>query len=294
MNANDAPSPRVLRLVRAVLLLGIAVAAGLVAGELLGRWPVARKTIAQAFSRSAGESDSLVVAANLRRAAREEIVSSEQVTRECDLLRCQFADEEGFAHALASAGSSKASLRDEVAEHLRARQWIDGRIASQLQVKDEDCRRYYDDHPAAFVQPQRYRASHLFLAAPDGSSPELVAEKQEAIAGLATRIANGELLAHLAGEASEDEAAKPNGGDLGYFADERMPPEFTAEIGKLRLGQVSAPVRSHLGFHLVQLIDLKPERTLPFDEVRAEIATTLRNQRRAAAVERLANAMRRP
>ena len=123
--------------------------------------------------------------------------------------------------------------------------------------------------------------------------PEVVEEKEKTIAVLAARLAKGEALSQLAAEASEDEASKPRGGDLGYIAETRMPAEFMTEIKKLRVGETSKPFRSHLGFHIVQLAETRPARQLSFDEVRPEIFLALANDRRALQVARLSDSLSR-
>jgi parvulin-like peptidyl-prolyl isomerase len=116
----------------------------------------------------------------------------------------------------------------------------------------------------------------------------VVAEKQAAIAELATRLQQGEPLSDLAAESSEDEATKNRGGDLSYFSETRIPAEFMTEVQKVQPGQPSKPFRSHLGFHIVQLTEIKPARVLSFEEAREEISLTLANERRASGVQRIA------
>jgi parvulin-like peptidyl-prolyl isomerase len=82
------------------------------------------------------------------------------------------------------------------------------------------------------------------------------------------------------------------GGDLGIFAAARALPEFVAQIEKLRIGQISAPFQTSLGFHIAQLTEVKPPRQLTYDEARAEIHQQLRNEKRAAAVARVAERLR--
>jgi len=118
--------------------------------------------------------------------------------------------------------------------------------------------------------------------------PEEVAEKEAAIGELATRLQQGEPFSQLAAESSEDEATKNRGGDLGYFSEIRVPTEFMAEVQKLQPGQTSKPFRSHLGFHIVQLTEIKSARVLSFEEARAEISLALANERRASSVQRIA------
>ncbi|MDQ6655940.1 MAG: peptidyl-prolyl cis-trans isomerase [Verrucomicrobiota bacterium] len=298
-----------MRLARLLLLFAIAAAAGLVAGELLARWPACRGAIGHAFGRgelvavvggvglyqrAGGEetdATSLVVEENLRLRAWAEVVPKEQIDREMQLLHDQLADEKMFAARRKAAGYGEASLGAAVVENLRGRQWLETQIAPELAVSEEECRSFYEEHAAEFTEPQRYRARHLFLAAPDGAPPEVIAAKQKEIAMLRARIGKGEQLPQFIADASEDEATKQNGGDLGFFAEERMPPEFVEAVAKLRVGQISAPIRSHLGFHIVQLMEVKPARALSFEEVQPEIAADLRNDKRVAAVADLAETL---
>jgi foldase protein PrsA len=101
-------------------------------------------------------------------------------------------------------------------------------------------------------------------------------------------LSKGETLSALATEASEDEASKLRGGDLGYFSETRMPPEFIAEIKKLRVAETSKPFRSHLGFHIARVTETKAAHLLTFDEARPEIGVALGNERRANRVDQIA------
>ncbi|MDQ2919627.1 MAG: peptidyl-prolyl cis-trans isomerase, partial [Verrucomicrobiota bacterium] len=174
-----------------------------------------------------------------------------------------------------------------VAEYLGACRWIEKEIAPQLHLDAGEPKRFYEANLARFAQPQRYRVSHIFLAAPDGYPDEVIKTKRSEMQGLSVRILAGEKFADLVGEASEDEATKSRGGDLGYFSAQRMPPEFIAQLEKLQVGEISGPIRSHLGFHIAQLADVKPARQMNFEEVQSEIVSILVNEKRAMAVARL-------
>jgi foldase protein PrsA len=230
---------------------------------------------------------SIALERNLERASRGEPVSEAAVARELELFRAAFGQEDLFANALQSAGLSADELRVQIADHLRARGWVERQIAPQLAPSESEMRDFYRDHRERFRQPQRFRVSHIFLAAPVGSAPDVVAEKRSAIQGLAIRLLAGENFVHLAAEGSEDEASKTRGGDLGYFSSARMPEEFIAEGEKLHRGETSAPIQSHLGFHIFQLTDTKPPRDMTFEEAKGEIALALANEKRAAAVAAL-------
>jgi parvulin-like peptidyl-prolyl isomerase len=148
-------------------------------------------------------------------------------------------------------------------------------------------RQAYDTNASRFEQPLRYRVSHIFRAAPDGYPDDVIASKRSEIQGLSVRILAGENFDDLVAEGSEDEATKSIGGDLGYFSASRMPPEFMEQLEKMRVGEISAPLRSHLGFHIVKLTEIKAARALSFEETQSEIALGQANEKRTAAVTRL-------
>jgi parvulin-like peptidyl-prolyl isomerase len=230
----------------------------------------------------------LIVADNLRRAAASEVLPRTRVDHELALVRAQFANEHEFEKALRVSGLSLGSLVEEIVAQLRGRQWLERQIAPATAVTEQECRQFYQAHQDLFTQPARFRASHLLLAAHAETPPEVVEEKELAIAALAGRLAKKEDFSLLTAEASEDEATKLRGGDLGFFAESRMAPEFMAEIKKLRVGEMSKPFRSHLGFHIAQVTEIKAARLLGFEEARSEISVGLANERRALRADQIA------
>ncbi len=289
----------------ALLLIIGACVAGLACSELLYRWPPAREMIARASGRGEllaivdgvaiydsdlpedGDAADAIVAANLRRESHGEQVSAEAVEREIELLRYQFGDAKVFDAELEASGLSLDAVRARIAEHLRGEQWIEKQVAPELTVGEAEVQHFYDTNAESFTQPERFRVSHLFLAAPEATPPEMIAAKGEAMKALAQRISKGENFARLVAEVSEDEATKGRGGDLGFFSAARMPEDFVAAIRTSPPGKPGPPVRLPLGFHIFQLTDTRPARQMPLDETRGEIGLHLANGNRAAAVERL-------
>lgn len=233
----------------------------------------------------------LVEERKLSAEASGKAIESASVGHELSLVRAQFPDEKTWKSALTNAAATRRALEREVARISRDRAWLENAIASELQPNENDARHYFDEHRADFQEPLRLRASHLFLAAPDGYPKEILEAKRSLIAALSKRLANGESFPTLIAEFSEDEATKARGGDLGYFAEERMLPEVFAAALQLRPGETSAPVRSRLGFHIIRLTELRPERALTFEEARPEIDALLANRKRARAVAALVAAL---
>jgi hypothetical protein len=231
----------------------------------------------------------LVAMENLRRIARREASGAARVDGELSLLRAQFGDDNVFLRRTRSNGFSISSLRERVADQLRSLQWLEKQVNAATGPTETECREFYETHRALFAQPTRFRASHLFLAAPAETPSEVVESKRQMIDALAVRLQRGETLGQLAAEASEDEATKSRGGDLGFFSSARIPPEIVAVVEKLAVGRRSDPFRSHLGFHIVEVTEIKPGRALSFDDAQPEISLALANERRALIAKRLAD-----
>ncbi|MEP6685178.1 MAG: peptidylprolyl isomerase [Verrucomicrobiota bacterium] len=282
--------------------------AGLAASELIYRSIACRDLIGQAFGRGhlkalvqgsgvyeidETASDRAAIDAALRIFSRKEHVPPSQVARECDLMRSQFGNEREFAKRMRANGFSRQSLWTAATDNLKARQWIEKRLAGEIAITEAECHEFYRTHPDAFALPLRLRASHLFLAAPPETPLEIVESKRLAIESLSQRIEQGEDFSDLVVEASEDEATRWRGGDLGFFASSRMLPEIFAAAANLPIGGLSKSVRSHLGFHIVQLTAIESARMLPFEEVHAEISGILQNDQRRFLINALTDQLSR-
>jgi parvulin-like peptidyl-prolyl isomerase len=230
----------------------------------------------------------LIVEENLRRVASTEEIDPVRVDREISLLRTQFGDEDSFLLGIRSSRLSILSLSVQIADQLRSLQWLEKKINTRTSATEGECRDFYETHRGYFTEPVRFRASHIFLAAPADAPPEIVESKRKLIDALAVRLARGEPFPVLAAEASEDERTKLSGGDLGFFSAARMPPEFFAEVEKLTVGHASNPFRSHLGFHIVEVTETRSARVFSFDEAREDTLLALGNERRALIAKHLA------
>ena len=229
----------------------------------------------------------LIANAALQSGAERERISRSDVKRELNLLRSQFRDRKTWGQALHESDLSTLSLWLTLRNNLASRRWISNQISRQIDVSEDECRRFYESHPENFFVPERLRVSHLFLAAPPETVPGIVEAKRTAIEALSVRLVAGDDFARLAVENSEDEATKLRGGDLGYFSASRMPPDFVEAALKLHPGETSKPIRTRLGFHILKLIDVQPARQKTFDEARNDIAIDLANQKQASAIQKV-------
>ena len=227
--------------------------------------------------------------ANLRaeHLARPERIPSAAIDREYHLVQFQIQPQTAWAVALHVSGLSTGRLHRRVADHLRVQHWLDRQTADRVRVTADECLQLYESDFENYSLPLRFRASHLFLAAPPETPPEAVDAKRDTIEAISARIVEGERFAELVALFSEDEATKIRGGDLGYFSELRMPDDFLEPIRNMRVGEVSRVVRTRLGFHIIQLTEVNAEGHMSFEESRAEIGLKLENQKRVTVVDEL-------
>jgi len=129
--------------------------------------------------------------------AADKKISKVEVDSELKLLRKQFRDEKTWRAALQASGFSVRSLRRNIVDDLRAREWIEQQMAWQSDATEDECRNFYDTHSQNFRQHARFHASHLFLAAPPETPPEVVESKQKVIEALCNQSVNQFALASV-------------------------------------------------------------------------------------------------
>jgi len=145
-------------------------------------------------------------------------------------------------------------------------------LAADVDVSDEQAQEFYDANRGNFMLPEQREASHILLSADEGDAADQTAILSE----VKERIAAGESFADLAKELSDDVGSAEMGGSLGTISPGAMVPEFEEAVFALEnAGDLSDPVATEFGVHLIQLDKISPETGKPFEEVREEIKTTM-------------------
>lgn len=133
---------------------------------------------------------------------------------------------------------------------------------------EETLHREYEQRKADYGLPEERRASHILLSVPQDATDAEVEKVRARALELKQRIDAGEPFEKLAREFSEDPGSAKKGGDLGYFARGIMDKPFEDKVFSMAKGQVSDPVRSRFGFHIIRLEDIRKGAVKPFEEVR--------------------------
>ncbi len=162
-----------------------------------------------------------------------------------------------------------ARYRDEAMEAILHGEFIFRGIT----VEEDEVRAWYDAHGDELTTPERRRVAQILVT----SEAEAEAARR--------RLENGEPFEELARELSLDRESAGRGGELGWVAEREHPPGFEPVLA-LAAGEVSAPLESELGWHLIRVGAIDPPRRRSFDEAAEEVRTKLLRDKRKAARER--------
>ncbi|WP_420266147.1 peptidylprolyl isomerase [Candidatus Magnetominusculus dajiuhuensis] len=141
------------------------------------------------------------------------------------------------------------------------------------QVTPDEVKAYYDNNTKDFTMPEQVKASHI-----------LVKTEEEAKAA-AEKIQKGADFASVAKEVSIDKMTADKGGDLGFFSKGQMQPSFDEAAFKLKTGELSAPVKTTFGYHIIKLTDMKPAKKVDFDSAKDMITQLLTEQKKNKAFD---------
>ncbi|MEX1033399.1 MAG: SurA N-terminal domain-containing protein [Cellvibrionaceae bacterium] len=144
-------------------------------------------------------------------------------------------------------------------------------IAARIDIPEQQLRDQYEQEVAAFNSEIERHAAHILIEPRnDGSEQALLQEIRE-------RLAAGENFTDLAEEYSEDFGTRSIGGELGFTTGDTFPAPFEEALANLETGEVSEPVRTDAGFHLIKLLDIRGAEPPTFEQDRNRIATILKN-----------------
>ena len=140
-------------------------------------------------------------------------------------------------------------------------------IAKTVQVTDDKLKAFYEEQKGQYSTPERRKISHILIAVTDKTDDKTaLAKAQQAKKDLASKD-----FAALAAEISDDKLTAKTGGDLGLFTAGAMDKAFEQAALGLKQGDVSEPVKSPFGYHLIKVTELLPGEIKPFDSVKTEL-----------------------
>lgn len=171
-------------------------------------------------------------------------------------------------------------------DNILAREYIKREIIDKITISDKEVGEYYKTHLEEFTRPEQVKARHILIKV----SPKAESEKwTKALARaqeLKRQLDNGADFVTLAKEYSDDLRSKKKGGSLGLiYKGGKFGPEFSRIAFTLDTGEVSDPVKTSQGYHIIKVEDKKPEMITSLDKVKGGIEAKLRSAKEKTGVE---------
>ncbi len=154
------------------------------------------------------------------------------------------------------------------------------KAVERVRVTDEEVQKYFEENKEQFAPEMTFNASHILV------------ETEEQAAEIAEKIKSGELTFEDAAMQFSSCPSKANGGSLGEFGHGQMVPEFEAACEALEEGELSAPVQTQFGWHVIKLVSKGMGKEVEFSEIAENLKSALMEQKQQAAYQSKVNQLK--
>jgi foldase protein PrsA len=194
---------------------------------------------------------------------------AKQVDEQITQIKSQYTQEGQFEDALKQANLTEDELRDEFKKRVIMNAVQDDMV-KDITVTDEDVQTYYDENK-----------DKQFSAGAGATVSHILVDDEETAKSLKAKIDAGADFATIAKESSKDTGTATKGGSLGFipYNSTQYVAEFVEGFKNLKEGEVSAPVKSQYGYHIIKATGLKAATVTPLDQVKDQIKSTLLQQK---------------
>lgn len=194
-------------------------------------------------------------------AKKEKIeIDDKDIDKELDLYTENAGGEDALKNVLEQQGLTKDDLKEDIVKYLSIRKMVEPRI----KITDEDIAASFEENKEMLDQPEQVEASHILVELKDEAIIKEVAQK----------LKDGGDFAELAKEYSIDGSSE-SGGELGLFGRGQMVPEFEEKVFSMKVGDISEPVKSEFGYHIIHLTDKKEAKKAVLEDHKEEIKDKL-------------------
>ena len=196
-------------------------------------------------------------------------VTDDDIEAEIDKFAEQYGGRETFEQFLEFYGTPI----DELKENIRINLTLEKLLEPSIEIKEDEIKTYFEENKESFGEKEQVKASHILV------------DSEEKANEVKAKLQAGEDFAALAKEYSTDTSNNENGGDLGYFARGKMVKEFEEAAFSMDIGQISDPVKTEFGYHIIKVEDKKPAKEATYEESKDEIKDILFQEKLPSAYQ---------
>ncbi|PLT31531.1 foldase protein PrsA [Peribacillus deserti] len=200
---------------------------------------------------------------NLESAKKKVKVSDKEVDAEVKKLQESYGGEDALNQQLTSSGLTIADVKDDLAVNLKIKKLME----PDIKITEKEMKDYFNTNKASYAAAEQVKASHILV--------ETKAKADE----VKKKLDAGESFDELANEYSTEDATKDKGGDLGYFGKGEMTAAFEKAAFSLKEGEISDPVKTEFGYHIIKVVDKKAAQPAVYEENKKEVKAAILDQK---------------
>ena len=218
-------------------------------------------------------------------------VEDKEVNEQFDVLKKRFPSEDEFKTALLKMKTSEAALKSQLRKGMGIQQFLDKEFVQKVKVPEEEVKDFYKKQPDLFKEPEKVKASHILIKFDSQADKSAKDQAKIKIEEIQKKLKGSEDFAVLAKEFSEG-PSNVKGGDLGYFKRGQMVQPFEDAAFKLEPGVVSDIVETRFGYHLIKVVDKKPESVVSYENAKDKIVNYLKKEKTEKELKRYIEELR--
>lgn len=201
-------------------------------------------------------------------------------------VQISLLSQEARAHKL-DGDKAVAEKIDESVNTILAQEFVSRYVLDKITVTDKQTSDYYTEHKAEFEDPEMIQARHILIKVPTEAMPDDWIAAESRIYEIKKLLDKVDDFSTVAKSFSEDPGSKYKGGELGFFSRGQMVPEFEKAAFALQTGEVSEPVKTIFGYHIIKVEERKKVKTKALQEVKEKIKNKLTEEKQEEAINKL-------
>jgi peptidyl-prolyl cis-trans isomerase C len=212
-------------------------------------------------------------------------VGNDVIDKQLEQIKKNLPDEAAYQKTLRELEMTENDLRSQIKDSVAIQLFINYKIFPQINVSEKETQDYYNANQTYFNQPEKVRASHILIVVDPAAEKSQKDNAFKKIEDIYQKVKTGENFGLLAKKYSQCPSSAKEG-DLGFFQKGQMVKPFEDVAFSLKPGEVSGVVTTQFGYHIIKIIEKKPEKKISYEDAKKQIHSFIVKQKSKMEVEK--------